>query len=210
MAEVFPTNAVTTTSGRADLAKGVTYAAMVLDRSVSMAGPSAIQLLEGAADFLEEMREVATPVKVSFDLFAERSQRGTFALAATTDYLTQTRYAATGRGTAIYDAIHDAVAHVEAEKRAQDRAIVSIFTDGGENSSKVHTVHDTQALVLRKRAEGWIFLFAGPHKTFPASIGIDPAHQFALRGGDIRGVLAEVTRSVVQALLPAKGGTICL
>lgn len=199
------------TRTRHDLTKGVTYAAMLLDRSTSMGGEPGIQLLEGAADFLEEMRDLPMQVQIAFDLFSTSGHysRDTFTRAQEAAYLTEKRYKVSG-GTAIFDAIHTVVEHVEAHKRPQDRAVVSIFTDGEENNSVVHDVKDTRALVLQKQREGWIFVFAGPKSNFASSIGIDPKYQMALKGGNIRGVLSELTETVVQALLPPKGGTICL
>ena len=205
----FPLNALTPT--KHDITTGITYAAMLLDRSGSMQGEPTLQVLEGAADFLEEMRDLPFRVQIAFDLFSSSGHYddGVFQSAQDAPYLTETRYKTSG-GTAIYDAIHEVVAHVEQHKRPQDRAIVSIFTDGEENASRRHGATDTKALVLRKRAEGWIFVFAGPNRHFATSIGIEPKYQMALKGGNIRGVLSELTATVVQALLPPKGGTICL
>jgi Mg-chelatase subunit ChlD len=207
--ETFPVNALTRTPH--DISTGITYAAMLLDRSGSMQGERSLQLLEGAADFLEEMRDLPFRVQMAFDLFSSAGDydEGTFQPAQEAAYLTEARYRTKG-GTAIFDAIHEVIAHVGIYKRPQDRAIISIFTDGEENNSRLHNAADTKALILRKRAEGWIFVFAGPNRSFATSIGIEPKYQMALTGGNIRGVLSELTKTVVQALLPAKGGTICL
>jgi len=185
-----------------DVTKGRTYAALLLDASASMEGARATQLLEGAADFLDEVARLPVAVDVAFDLFGRKVDYGDFTPAHQTEYLTRERYRPNKDSTAILDSIHAVVAHVQQAKRAEDGAVVYIFTDGQENASEQHDVADTRALILRKRQEGWTFIFAGPGGAFATSIGIDPACQLQLQGNDVRAVLAQATQVAVRALLP--------
>lgn len=64
-------------------------------------------------------------------------------------------------GTPLYDAIGKTIAAMEAGMHTRDRAMVVIFTDGYENASVEFDQPAIKALVERKEAEGWTFIFLG-------------------------------------------------
>lgn len=60
--------------------------------------------------------------------------------------------------TALYDAIGNGISGVEDK---YDGAIVTIFTDGGENASREYNRHRIHSLIDSLRKKGWVFLFMG-------------------------------------------------
>lgn len=178
---------------------------MLLDRSGSMSS-HAIDLLEGAADYLEAMREQPITAMVAFDLFDDQFEPGPSQLSQQAAYLTEERYSARG-DTALFDSILRTIEHAEREENpSTDRVLISIFTDGHDTCS-VHDIREVREVVSAKQALGWTFIFGGPNQKVGTDLGIPKDNTFALTGGNIRGVLESMVKRTVTLLLPPKGGT---
>lgn len=68
---------------------------------------------------------------------------------------------ALGGMTALLDAVGETVRAVERTAKPNDRVLVTIMTDGGENSSKKYTRGAIMDLFRKKREHEWEFVFLG-------------------------------------------------
>jgi uncharacterized protein YegL len=66
-----------------------------------------------------------------------------------------------GGMTALYDAVGKAVRTTESQVGKNEKVVVVIMTDGGENSSREYKHEDVLSLLESKRREGWEFIFFG-------------------------------------------------
>ena len=77
----------------------------------------------------------------------------------------KTRKDYTLRGmTALYDAIGDSVTELRNTICGDDKALVTIITDGGENDSERWTEHSVKQLVEELKEQGWVFTFIGANQ----------------------------------------------
>lgn len=180
---------------------------MLLDQSGSMRA-HAVSLLEGAADYLEMMREQTLTTVVAFDLFNEDFDAGASALAMQTPYLTEERYEAEG-DTALYDSILKTISMAAREERPTDRVLISIFTDGHDTCS-LAGIGDVKREVLARQLAGWTFVFGGPNLQAGTDLGIPKDNVFALNSMNVRGVLEKMIRRTVTLLLPERAASIQL
>ena len=66
--------------------------------------------------------------------------------------------------TALYDAIGDAVTGLKKHVCKEDKALVTIITDGYENASEEYSGKTVKALVSRLREKGWVFAYIGANQ----------------------------------------------
>ena len=66
--------------------------------------------------------------------------------------------------TALYDAIGDSVTELRNTITKNDKALVTIITDGGENDSERWTEHSVKQLIERLKEQGWVFTFIGANQ----------------------------------------------
>ena len=77
----------------------------------------------------------------------------------------KTRKDYTLRGmTALYDAIGDSVTELRNIICREDKALVTIITDGGENDSERWTEHSVKQLIEGLKEQGWVFTFIGANQ----------------------------------------------
>lgn len=138
----------------------------VLDRSGSMED----MLTEAVVSynrFVEEQKAVPQEASfhaILFNVVAENLYQGRM---ADTPALTAARYAPTN-GTALYDAMGDAIEHTGKKLAAmpeEDRpehVIVAVMTDGLENSSRRTSKYElAQMIAHQQEAYNWQFIFLG-------------------------------------------------
>ena len=73
--------------------------------------------------------------------------------------------------TALYDAIGDAVTSIRKHVKAEDKALVTIITDGYENDSKRWTGTQVKQLIEELRKQGWVFTYIGANQDVEAEAG---------------------------------------
>ncbi len=66
--------------------------------------------------------------------------------------------------TDLYDAIGRTIRTLESSIGKKGKAIVIIFTDGEENSSKEWTMNSVRKLIEEKQSEGWAFVYLGANQ----------------------------------------------
>lgn len=66
--------------------------------------------------------------------------------------------------TALYDAIGESVTELSSIVPEDDKALVTIITDGWENDSKEWTAKSVKQLVNRLKERGWVFTFIGANQ----------------------------------------------
>jgi secreted protein with Ig-like and vWFA domain len=103
-------------------------------------------------------------------------------------------------GTALRDGVGEAIRRAEKFVRPGDNVVVTILTDGGENSSREYSQEAITRLMDEKREDGWEFNFigAGVHAWGGAQmLGIAHSHtiNYSGAGDDTHDVFAAAAMS---------------
>lgn len=69
-----------------------------------------------------------------------------------------------GGCTPLYDAMGKAITHLDECINEEDAVLVTIITDGYENSSSVYSGTAVKSLVARQREKGWTFAYIGANQ----------------------------------------------
>jgi len=147
--------------------KGLTELVFILDKSGSMSGLEA-DTIGGFNSFIDKQKDVDGECLVSTVLFSDSSSvlhdRVSLGKIAK---LTRRDYRVEGC-TALYDAIGDAVHHIQSVHRyirpedVPESTMFVIITDGMENASRRWDSDEVKQLIESKRGkDGWEFLFLG-------------------------------------------------
>lgn len=84
-------------------------------------------------------------------------------------------------GTPLYDAMGRAINDLRSKVEKDDTVLVTVITDGYENSSREYSGKDIKALVETMKAEGWVFTYIGANQDVEAvakSMSIDNKLRF--------------------------------
>lgn len=170
--------------------KGKTYILFVLDKSGSM-DSQRDRAISGYNEFLGDQKKIkddkASITLTLFDTIVDN-------LYADKDLdeakeLTRGTYKPSG-WTALYDAIGISVKAVEKKVTDKDRVVVTIFTDGQENSSREYNHETIRKLITEKEGEGnWTFAFMGVDKdawVVGQRIGINDGNTFSIDPNDLK------------------------
>lgn len=115
-----------------------------------------------------------------------------------------------GGMTALRDAVGRAIKTAERSAGKDDKVLVVIMTDGGENSSHEYTHEDVLNQIKSKRKDGWEFVFLGAGEeawNAGASLGIERTHTInysAIDAHDHSKGYAELSASTLNL---TRGGT---
>lgn len=132
----------------------------LLDRSGSMGGLEE-DTVGGYNAMLAKQRETEGEVHVTTVLFDDRCEllHNRIPLDHVAP-ITNKEYYVRG-STALLDALGSTIQHLAALQRREDQVIFIITTDGMENASREYTAQAVKAMVEKKKAQGWEFLFFG-------------------------------------------------
>ncbi len=67
-------------------------------------------------------------------------------------------------GTPLYDAIGNATAHLRKSVKIDDKVLVTIITDGEENSSREYNGKAIKAIIDELKGKGWVFTYIGANQ----------------------------------------------
>jgi len=141
---------------------GRTLVGVVLDESGSM-GNVTDSTIEGFNEYLQELQNnKADEAAVTLTKFNSKASI-VYELQPVDQVrpLSRKTYYPSGM-TALYDAIAYTVNHLETEVRDGDRVVITVLTDGHENSSRETTRDQVLALIDRKEKQGnWTFVYLG-------------------------------------------------
>jgi hypothetical protein len=147
----------------------ITHAALVLDKSISMSMhlASALAGFNAQVKVIREGAELAGRTLVSLNQFAGTSHMHYLAQPAQRLLpLEAAEYQTDGASTALLDAIGTTVEQLLEQPDidgANTAILVSVFTDGQENSSCVYSASMLRELISRLEATGrWTFALMGP------------------------------------------------
>lgn len=68
------------------------------------------------------------------------------------------------RGTPLYDAMGGGLNALRPHAKAEDRVLVTVLTDGEENSSKEYSGNAIKAMVDELKGKGWVFTYIGANQ----------------------------------------------
>ncbi len=145
--------------------KNKTYIYFILDKSGSMSS-ILTDTIGGFNSFLRQQREISGDCEMSVRLFDttnhELTKNQPLALV---DDLTMGNYVPMG-GTALYDAIGSSIDELGKylaslpEDERPEKVLVTILTDGGENSSKTYTYEQISSMIKHQtEVYNWDFIF---------------------------------------------------
>lgn len=145
---------------------------IILDESGSMAG------LERAS--VNGVNETIQTIKGAYEQFPEQEQLLTFITFSNrvdSDYRTQFSFLPISKvkefkhanyfpngGTPLYDTMGKALTDLEKEATDSDIVLVTIITDGYENSSREYDQESIKALISRLDGKNWIFTYIGANQ----------------------------------------------
>ena len=66
--------------------------------------------------------------------------------------------------TALYDAMGISINRLHKKVTPEDNVLVTVITDGYENSSREYRQSDIKSLVERLKSEGWVFAYIGANQ----------------------------------------------
>jgi len=135
---------------------------VILDESGSM-GSKRSDVIGGFNSFISDQKEIKNDVArlylVKFNTVVNTVHSG-IPLVDVPE-LSTANYTP-GGGTALYDAIAEAVRIADKDKTAEERVVCVIMTDGEENSSRETTKEQVKDIISGHEARGdWTFLYIG-------------------------------------------------
>lgn len=136
--------------------------AAVLDKSGSMAARQ-MQVISGYNEYLDGLRaDKKTAYRISLRMFDNYSRYVHEAVPlADVPRLNQYTYQPSG-GTALVDAVADAIVNDVDKGSPTEKIIVLVFTDGEENASLRYTSDTLRAMIVEREARGnWTFVYLG-------------------------------------------------
>ena len=104
-----------------------------------------------------------------------------------------------GGGTPLYDAIGKGISKVNAQIEEGDHVLVTIITDGEENSSEEWTLKMVRTMIEKLKKQGWTFTLIGTDnldvETMARSFAIDEHLEFQQSEAGTRAMFAREHRS---------------
>lgn len=135
----------------------------ILDGSASMSGARFQAAKEGMHEELTAIKEEKDKVNYTYSVVEfDYSERIKIALDKGDPKkvtINDIELFAPSGMTALYDAIGKTLSDFKYKK--EDKVIVKIFTDGGENNSKNFSGSKVKELIQSKEKEGWVITFVG-------------------------------------------------
>jgi len=146
---------------------------MIVDESSSMGGKEQ-EVMDGYNAFLNEQLRIKEDANLSLIKFGSYvSTVYSNIQLQSVPMLDRNSYRPAAM-TALFDAIGDGIRLIDTYKRSEDRAIVVIITDGGENASTRYTEQQVKQMIADRTARGdWSFIYIGEcAQQFAAKMGI--------------------------------------
>ena len=184
---------------------GITEIVFIIDKSGSMSGLEA-DTIGGFNSFIEKQKAEDGTAYVTTVMFSTRHETVHDRVdISEVEPLTEKDYRV-GGGTALYDALGDAIKHIQDVHKyirpedVPEKTIFVITTDGEENSSRNYSAADIKKAVKDcEKKQGWEFLFLGANiDAFCAAdrIGIHRSHASSYNTGDTGAMFRTVSSAV--------------
>ena len=107
-----------------------------------------------------------------------------------------------GGGTPLYDAMGKAISMVNAQAKEGDNVVVTVITDGEENSSREWTLPMIKSLIEKLKKQNWTFNLIGTDnldvETMARSFSINNHLTFSQDEEGTKGMFAEFDDSLIE------------
>lgn len=171
------------------------YVKLVLDRSGSMGGMQT-PVIKAVEKFVDALSREAIDQQVALMLFDHHLElRRDFTPLGSFKPVTEEDYRPDG-DTRLYDAVAEAIAHMEPKVDPENRGAVAIVTDGQDTSSKNYDSRALRAIMDAKRETGrWMFVFPALDNAMPH----DVMKELGIKEDDV----IKATKSALPAAMKA-------
>ena len=132
--------------------------------SMSIIKKQALAGLNETIETVKKMQKVHPEMQQRISLLTFDSSHKTFKydnVKADTASLLSAKDYNTGGCTALYDAIGIAISKLNAQTTDEDSVLVTIITDGEENSSEEYNLKMIKTLIDKMKKQGWTFTLIG-------------------------------------------------
>ena len=191
---------------------------IILDESGSMSGlekvsvdgvNETIQTIKASNEQLPEQKQLMTFVTFSDKYGKPYRKRFELADISTVDTYLLSDYQPGGT-TPLYDTMGDALTELEKVATENDIVLVTIITDGYENSSREYDAEKIRALVKRLDEKDWVFTYIGANQDAileARKIGINNAMNYDADEDGTREMWEKEKRSRTFFMQKARVGT---
>ena len=192
---------------------------IILDESGSMSGlekvsvdgvNETIQTIKSSYEQLPEQKQLMTFVTFSDKYGKPYRKRFEMADISTVDTYQLSEYQPGGR-TPLYDTMGETLTELEKVATENDIVLVTIITDGYENSSREYDAEKIRALVKRLDEKDWVFTYIGANQDAileARKIGINNAMNYDADESGTREMWAKEKRSRTHFMQKARVGTL--
>ena len=151
---------------------------IIVDESGSMSiiEKQALAGLNETIDTVKKMQNLHPDMEQRISLLTFDSSHKTFKydnVKAETARLLSARDYNPGGCTPLYDAIGIAISKLNAQTTDKDSVLVTIITDGEENSSEEYNLKMVKTLISKMKKQGWTFTLIGDVEGMAGQMNID-------------------------------------
>lgn len=133
----------------------------IIDCSSSMSGAKIKSAVQAVNKGINQLKvDTVANYKYTLCNFSYNSKVNILPLGSPVSDISSVYFKADGM-TALYDAIGSTLQKVHAIKSKDEKALVNIYTDGGENDSKKFTANDIAKLINSYKEQGFTVTFIG-------------------------------------------------
>lgn len=134
----------------------------IYDQALSGINETINGIRNAQADFPNQSQYVSVVTFEGHGMDAVKTRRDRVPVSKVAD-MTKADYRP-GGCTPLYDAMGQAISHLDASINEGDAVLVTVITDGYENSSREYSGTAVKELVSRQREKGWTFAYIGANQ----------------------------------------------
>lgn len=135
----------------------------LVDTSGSMTSIYKNVVEQGLSEFINEQKKIEHEVKFYGSTFSNELHHLFNGVDLKTETTIDTKYLeiVPSGSTAYYDAVCDMIGFITNNYNINDEVVIVIVSDGGDNSSKRHSLGTMRDMILKKKNQGWNIVMIG-------------------------------------------------